>query len=108
MSKKMYNPKKTEYLAEIYRLLEALLKTMTNSGMKTLKTKATLIQKIMLRSVKRDRKLNKRIAVKMKTKLNKIANFIWEKIKSQSKVRRRPHNITTHLSGVTGAALIND
>jgi 4-aminobutyrate aminotransferase-like enzyme len=41
----------------------------------------------MLRNVKRDRKLNKRLAVKMKTKLKKIATFIWEKIKSQSGIR---------------------
>ena len=103
----MYNPNKTEYLAEIYRLLEAPAEDedeFRDENIENVEEREEGSETEQEDSSEDENEIEENREFYMgKDKVTK-----WYKTHRQSKVRRRPHNITTHLSGVTGAALIND
>lgn len=87
MSKKLYNPNKPEDLADIHRLLEASDEDDEEFRDENFENESDIDSEDNFEEREEDRKVNKRVAVEMKTKLKKIATFIWEKIKPQSGIR---------------------
>ena len=112
MSKKMYDPNKTEYLAEIYRLLQAPAEDDDEFRDENFENESDIDSEDNVEEREEGSETEQEDSSEDENEIEENREFYmgkdkvikWYKTHRQSKVRRRPHNITTHLSGVTGAA----